>query len=54
MADINVQRKSPSAIWWILGVVALLILLWVLFGWDVDPAMTMLVPDAPTAELAAP
>jgi hypothetical protein len=54
MADINVQRKSPSAIWWILAIVALLILLWVLFGWDLDPAMTMIGPGASTAEFAAP
>jgi hypothetical protein len=51
MADINVQRKSPSALWWILGILAVGILLWFLFAWESDPAVTMRMPSAPTADI---
>jgi hypothetical protein len=42
VADINIQRKSSSAIWWILGVVALVVLIWLLFAWDTEPVTTRL------------
>jgi hypothetical protein len=32
MAEINIQRKSSSALWWILAIVALVIVAWFLFG----------------------
>lgn len=48
MSEINIQRKSgSSALWWALGIIALLILAWLLFanmgtdaqtGHVVDPA----------------
>lgn len=40
MADINIQRKSSNAVWWILGIVALVIVAWFLFtmmGGDTTP-----------------
>jgi hypothetical protein len=33
MAEINIQRKSSNALWWVLGIVALVILVWFLFTW---------------------
>lgn len=34
MADINLQRKSSSgALWWVLGIVALIILIWMIWAW---------------------
>lgn len=40
MADINVQRRSSNAVWWIIGIVAAVILLWLLFGWGNTGTMT--------------
>jgi hypothetical protein len=33
MAEINVQRKSSNALWWVLGIVALVLVAWFLFAW---------------------
>jgi hypothetical protein len=46
MADINVQRKSSNALWWILGLIALLVLLWFIFAWGTEPAVMMNLPLA--------
>lgn len=33
MSEINIQRKSGSGVmWWVLGIIALLILVWLMFG----------------------
>jgi hypothetical protein len=34
MAEINVQQKSSSAIWWVIGIIALALVLWFVFGWN--------------------
>ncbi len=34
MADINLQRKSStSALWWVLGIIALVIIIWMVWAW---------------------
>jgi hypothetical protein len=33
MAEIKVQRRSSNAVWWIVGVIALIVLLWMIFAW---------------------
>jgi hypothetical protein len=33
MAEINIQRKSSNTLWWILGIVAIVLLVWFLFAW---------------------
>jgi hypothetical protein len=34
MAEINIQRsKSSNALWWILGIVAVVLIVWLLFTW---------------------
>lgn len=48
MANIDIQRKSSSnAIWWILGIVALVVLLFVMFGRGNSPQTVGMAPDAP-------
>lgn len=32
MAQINIQRKSSQAMWWILGLIALVLIVWWLFA----------------------
>ena len=55
MADINVQRKSSSALWWVLGILALIVLLWFLFAWDTEPGVTMIPGgSAPVADIGVP
>ena len=34
MAQINVDRKSSSAVWWILAIAGVALVLWLLFGWN--------------------
>jgi hypothetical protein len=43
MANIGIQRKSPaSAMWWV-GIIALLVVLFMLFGWG-DGSTTVSAP----------
>lgn len=53
MAEINIQRKSSNTLWWILGIVALVILAWFLFAWmggdTTQPVTGAGVPAAPFA-----
>lgn len=50
MADIDTQRRSSNAPLWILAVIALLLLIWLLFGWANSPAATRRpVTSMPTA-----
>lgn len=55
MSDINIQRKSGShMMWWMLGIVALVIVGWLLFAnTDTNPQMGLLVePGGAVAALA--
>ena len=40
MADINIQRKSSNAIWWILGIVALVLIVWFVMRGTGEQPMT--------------
>ena len=54
MSQINIQRKSGSnVLWWVLGIVALLIVLWLLFAnTGTDTQTTYIVdPGGPIATL---
>jgi hypothetical protein len=33
MAEINVQRRPANPVWWIVGVIAMLIVIWAIFAW---------------------
>ena len=46
MADINVQRKSSNALWWIIGLIALLVVLWFILSWGTEPGITTTLPLA--------
>ncbi|MFB3855437.1 MAG: hypothetical protein ACE148_16675 [Vicinamibacterales bacterium] len=50
MADIDIQRKSSSWLWWVLGIIAVLLIVWAIasmwntqpepgMGWIVEPAL---------------
>jgi hypothetical protein len=53
MAEINIQRKSNNALWWILAIVAVVIIAWMLFAWtgtgQQTPATFHEVPAGPFA-----
>lgn len=46
MAEINVQRRSSSGLWWIIGLVALAILIWALFAWSGADDTVVQIPAA--------
>jgi type VI protein secretion system component VasK len=33
MAEIQIQRKSPGTVWWVLGIVALIVVVWMMWAW---------------------
>lgn len=54
MADINIQHKSSNAVWWILGILALILVVWMLWGWmDTEPAVRGALPPGAPAVAAA-
>jgi hypothetical protein len=67
MADINIQRKSSNVIWWVIGVIAALVIIWMLWAWmgrdpvravgltlDVAPqAVLLTAPDLAVGPLSA-
>jgi len=36
MAEIDVQRKSNSWIWWVIGLIILALIAWAVFGGDAE------------------
>jgi hypothetical protein len=49
MADINVERKGPSVLPWVIGLVVLALLVWALmemFGADVEPSVGFTETDS--------
>ena len=40
MAEINIQRRPSTAIWWIIGIIALAVIVWMLLGWSTQPEIT--------------
>ena len=40
MADIDIQRRSSNALLWIVAVIALLLFIWLFFGWASGPTAT--------------
>lgn len=38
MADIDIQRKSSSWLWWVLGIIAVLLIVWAIASmWNSQP-----------------
>ena len=53
MADINIQRRSSHAVWWVLGLIALLVIAWMLWSGRADnTAISSLTSDGVVAELS--
>jgi hypothetical protein len=40
VAEINIQRKQASAIWWVIGLITLAVILWALFDWGAESEIT--------------
>jgi hypothetical protein len=54
MAEINIQPKSSNTMWWVLGVVALLVVVWLLFAGTGDSTpRTSLELELPASPQAA-
>jgi hypothetical protein len=46
MADLNVERTSSAAVWWLIGIVVLAVLLWLAFGWGSQEGITSIpIPE---------
>ncbi|RPJ77701.1 MAG: hypothetical protein EHM13_15650 [Acidobacteria bacterium] len=38
MADIDIQRKSSSWLWWVFGIIAVLLIIWAIASmWNAQP-----------------
>ena len=53
MADIDIQRKSSSAVWWILGIIIVALILFLLFAWGGADRTTMDPAATPISDAAA-
>lgn len=54
MADINIQRRSSHAVWWVLGLIALIVIAWMVWsGRTGTTGMSSLASDSVVAELNA-
>lgn len=53
MADINIQRRSTSWLWWVLGIVAVLLIVWAIVSmWNAGPEPVSLMAPEPVQQLA--